>query len=204
MGARTRDPAAVTRARTAPPPAGRPRAAPGGAPAAALDGLLRDAGAERRPDLPPFRHQSGDLLPLVAPVRSISAPESGRRPAHPPPPARAAAGDPPDLVAVIRAAREAHPRWGKRKLAVVLRREGWSVSVSTVGRTLARLRARGRLHEPPVVVAQVKRQKGRRRRPYARRKPWGYVPHQPGDLVQVDTTTITLYPAVRRVHFTAR
>lgn len=111
---------------------------------------------------------------------------------------------PPDLVAVIRAAREAHPRWGKRKLAVVLRREGWTVSVSTVGRTLARLRARGRLHEPPVVVAQVKRQKGRRRRPYARRKPWGYVPHQPGDLVQVDTTTITLYPAVRRVHFTAR
>ena len=61
----------------------------------------------------------------------------------------------------------------------------------------------GRLHEPPVVVAQVKRQKGRRR-PSARRKPWGYVPHQPGDLVQVDTTTITLYPAVRRVHFTAR
>jgi len=106
-------------------------------------------------------------------------------------------------VAVIRAAREAHPRWGKRKLAVVLRREGWTVSVSTVGRTLARLRARGRLHEPPVVVAQVKRQKGRRR-PSARRKPWGYVPHQPGDLVQVDTTTITLYPAVRRVHFTAR
>ena len=30
------------------------------------------------------------------------------------------------------------------------------------------------------------------------------MPHQPGDLVQVDTTTITLYPAVRRVHFTAR
>ena len=131
------------RAPTGPPPAGRPRAVPRGAPAAALDGLLRDAWAERRPDLPPFRHQSGDLLPLVAPVRSISAAESGRRPAHPPPPARAAAGDPPDLVAVIRAAREAHPRWGKRKLAVVLRREGWTVSVSTVGRTLARLRARG-------------------------------------------------------------
>src|SRR3990170_4097532 len=83
------------RAPTGPPPAGRPRAVPRGAPAAALDGLLRDAWAERRPDLPPFRHQSGDLLPLVAPVRSISAPESGRRPAHPPPPARAAAGDTP-------------------------------------------------------------------------------------------------------------
>ena len=80
---------------------------------------------------------------------------------------------PPDLVAAIRRVREAYPRWGKIKLAVLLRREGWTVSVSTLGRTLARLRVRGRLHEPPVVVAQVKRQKGRRRRPYARRKPVG-------------------------------
>ncbi len=108
------------------------------------------------------------------------------------------------LVAAIRRLREAHPRWGKLKLVVLLRKEGWTVSSATVGRTLARLRRAGQLREPAVVVAQVRRAKGRRRRPYARRKPWGYVPHRPGDLVQVDTTTITLYPAVRRVHFTAR
>jgi transposase InsO family protein len=111
---------------------------------------------------------------------------------------------PPELQAAIRRAREAHPRWGKRPLTIVLRREGWRVSTSTVGRTLARLRAQGQLREPAVVVAQVRRQKGRVRRPYAKRKPWGYVPRRPGDLVQVDTTTITLFPAVRRVHFTAR
>lgn len=111
---------------------------------------------------------------------------------------------PPALEARIRALRETYPRWGKRQLAVLLRREGWSTSASTVGRTLARLRAKRQLREPPVVVAQVKRRKARRPRPYARRKPWGYVPRVPGDLVQIDTTPITLYAGCRRIHVTAR
>lgn len=111
---------------------------------------------------------------------------------------------PPALEARIRALRETYPRWGKRKLAVLLRREGWGTSASTVGRTLARLRAQGQLREPPVVVAQVTRRKARQRRPYARRKPWGYVPRVPGDLVQIDTTPITLYAGCRRMHVTAR
>ena len=36
-----------------------------------------------------------------------------------------------------------HPMWGKRKLAVLLRREGIDVSVSMVGRILTKLMARG-------------------------------------------------------------
>lgn len=110
---------------------------------------------------------------------------------------------PPDLVAAIRRLREQYPRWGKAKLAVLLRREGWTVSVSTVGRTLTRLRAAGQVSEPPVVRAQLAKRRRRRTRPHARRKPWDYIPHAPGDLVQIDTTPIEVRPGLRRVHFTA-
>ena len=39
--------------------------------------------------------------------------------------------------------REKYPRWGKDKLAVLLRREGWPVSTSMVGRILTHLKACG-------------------------------------------------------------
>src|SRR5438309_7112916 len=58
---------------------------------------------------------------------------------------------PPELVAQIRAVREQFPRWGKVKLAVLLRRDGTTVTASTVGRTLTRLRAAGQLVEPALV-----------------------------------------------------
>jgi transposase len=46
------------------------------------------------------------------------------------------------LVKAVLRLREAYPRWGKEKLAVVLRRENMPVSVSMVGRILAHLKAR--------------------------------------------------------------
>src|SRR5579864_3547140 len=48
---------------------------------------------------------------------------------------------PPEGVRLIRTLRERYPRWGKAKLAILLRREGCVVSASTIGRTLTRLRA---------------------------------------------------------------
>ncbi len=109
----------------------------------------------------------------------------------------------PALVARIRALREQYPRWGKLKLAALLQREGWIVSASTVGRTLTRLRGIGQLREPAVVRA---RRKAKRRwpRPYARRKPWDYIPQRPGDLVELDATAVDVLPGLRRIHFTAR
>jgi hypothetical protein len=44
----------------------------------------------------------------------------------------------------VRRLRERYPRWGKDKLAVLLRHEGWVVSVSMVGRILSSLRQRER------------------------------------------------------------
>jgi transposase InsO family protein len=111
---------------------------------------------------------------------------------------------PRELVARIRALREQYPRWGKAKLAVLLHREGWAVSVSTVGRTMTRLRAIGQLREPAVVRASLARRTRRRRRPHAQRKPWGYRPQAPGDLVEIDTMVVEVLPGQRRIHFTAR
>lgn len=68
------------------------------------------------------------------------------------------------------------------------------------GRTLTRLRATGQLHEPAVVRGK-RRWRRRRARPFAQRRPWGLVAHQPGDLVQIDTTPIEVLPGLRRVHF---
>lgn len=67
----------------------------------------------------------------------------------------------------VRRLREQYPRWGKDKLAVLLRREGWAVSVSMVGRILTSLRQRGVLREPRVF--RVKRRRGMANRPLALR-----------------------------------
>ncbi len=107
-----------------------------------------------------------------------------------------------ELALAVLHVREQYPRWGKDKLAVMLRRAGWSVSTSMVGRILARLKARGVLREAP--LATISTRKWAFRRPYAVRKPKGYTVDQPGDLVQVDTLDVRPLPGVVLKHFTAR
>ncbi|MCA1674348.1 MAG: integrase core domain-containing protein [Actinobacteria bacterium] len=106
----------------------------------------------------------------------------------------------PEQVAAVQAARETHTRWGKDKLAVVLRRQGIHLSVSMVGRILADLKRRKVLVEPP--LARV-RPHARQRRPYAVRKPKEFRATQPGQLVEVDTMHLTPLPGVERRQFTA-
>jgi transposase InsO family protein len=88
----------------------------------------------------------------------------------------------------VLALRERYPRWGKAKLAVLLRREGMTLSASMVGRILARLRQRGALREPVRRPISVRRR--RWQRPHAVRKPAGYPVERPGDLVQLDTLDV--------------
>ncbi len=102
----------------------------------------------------------------------------------------------------VRGLREQYPRWGKDKLAVLLRREGWPVSVSMVGRILTSLRQRGALRAP--VVLRVKRRRGTAGRPWALRKPKDYAVEKPGDLVQLDTMDLRPAPNVVLKQFTAR
>ena len=95
------------------------------------------------------------------------------------------------------------PRWGKDKLAVLLRQQGEAISTSMVGRILVRLRDRGQLREGPRPAVPGSRRR-LRPRPYAVRKPKQYAVSRPGDLVQVDTLEVRPVPGVVFKQFTAR
>lgn len=98
--------------------------------------------------------------------------------------------------------REEYPRWGKEKLAILLKEKGIEVSVSMVGRILKYLKDRGVLKEP--IANHISARKRPQNRPYAVRKPKEYVARLPGDVVQVDTMDVRPLPGVAFKHFAAR
>jgi transposase InsO family protein len=98
--------------------------------------------------------------------------------------------------------REKYPCWGKDKIVILVREEGFNCSTSMVGRILHRLKERGVLKEP--VRNHVSAHRRGIRRPYAVRKPKGYKVAQPGELIQLDTLDIRPLPGVVLKHFTAR
>lgn len=106
-----------------------------------------------------------------------------------------------DLVRAVKELREEYPRWGKDKLVVLVRGQGYEVSTSTVGRMLRYLNQRGELKEPKKRVISAKRKS---RRPYGVRKPGDYKAKKPGDLVEVDTLDVRPFPWVTLKQFTAR
>ena len=83
--------------------------------------------------------------------------------------------------------------------------QGCPISERTVGRILAYLEAHGRIESVASFLARARRGQLRRRkrRPYARRKPRAYRVNHPGDLVQIDTLTVTLGPGEMVRHFSA-
>ena len=98
--------------------------------------------------------------------------------------------------------REEYPQWGKDKLVILLRREGFDCSASTVGRILHRLKERGVLQKP--VSNHISARERQRQRPYAVRKPKEHVAKEPGDIVEVDTLDVRPLPGMILKHFTAR
>ena len=107
-----------------------------------------------------------------------------------------------DLAQAVLELREQYPRWGKDKLAVLLREAGWRVSTSMVGRILKRAKETGVLREPPAVGISARKRS--RSRPYAVSKPREYRVSAPGDLVEVDTLDIRPLPGVVLKHYTGR
>jgi len=111
---------------------------------------------------------------------------------------------PAALARAVEELRADNPMWGKRKLAVLLRREGFSVSVSTVGRILKSLMSRALVTPVPT----LRRKPGGRRfriigKRHARRLPMGLKPSRPGEIVQVDTMFLNIRPEKPIKHFTA-
>lgn len=110
----------------------------------------------------------------------------------------------PALVQAVEELRADNPMWGKRKLVWLLRREGFAVSISTVGRILKNLMRRGLVMPVPT----LRRKPGGRRfrligKRHARRLPKGLKPTTPGQLVQIDTVFVSLAPGKAVKHFTA-
>ena len=131
------------------------------------------------------------------PRHPASLEERTHRPRHLRPPTYST-----ELVEAVLRLREKYPRWGKDKLVILLRREGFDCSTSTVGRIVHKLKERGVLREP--VPNHISARKRRWQRPYAIRKPKEYVAKKPGDIVEVDTLDIRPLPGVILKHFTAR
>jgi transposase InsO family protein len=109
------------------------------------------------------------------------------------------------LVRAVESLRRDNPMWGKRKLAVLLRRDGFAVSISTVGRILACLVKRGAITPAPILR---RRPGGRRIRftaaeRHAKRLPRGLKPQRPGEVVQIDTLFVNVRPDKPIKHFTA-
>lgn len=105
------------------------------------------------------------------------------------------------LINAVLSEREKYPRWGKDKLAVLLRRQNLQVSASMVGRILSYLQRRGVLHEPVSNTVSAKRRS--HARPYAVRKPKEYKATSPGELVELDTLDVRPLPGVILKHFSA-
>lgn len=108
----------------------------------------------------------------------------------------------PLLKQAVKRLREHYPRWGKNKLAVLLRAEGTQATPSTIGRILRFLKQRKELVEPKRKAISAKRRHVKR--PYAVRKPRDYQPQSPGDLVELDTLDVRPVAGVILKQFTAR
>lgn len=91
------------------------------------------------------------------------------------------------LVERVKSLRDEYPAWGKAKLFILIKEEGFPVSESTIGRILRYLKKRGVLKEP---VKKVRARTTPKKRAYAVRKPKEYKAEIPGDLVQIDTLDI--------------
>ena len=111
----------------------------------------------------------------------------------------------PELLIRVEALRKANPTWGRWPIWLSLRKEGFKVSERTVGRMLAYLEEHGRVERVAAFLARTRRGSAKNRvpRPYAKRKPKAYAVQGPGDLVQVDTLTVTLGPGEVVKHFSA-
>jgi putative transposase len=110
---------------------------------------------------------------------------------------------PPSLTAAVERLRLDFPMWGKAKLGPLLRSQGFAVSDATVGRILGDLIKRGRVFAVPDLLRKIGPRSAPKKRPYAVRKPKHVAFEKPGDVVQIDTLSISILPGLSIKQFTA-
>lgn len=121
-----------------------------------------------------------------------------RRPRRMRPPNR-----PRGLTEAVERLRLDHPMWGKEKLGPILRKQGCAASNATVGRIVSALIRRGTIQPVPALIRKLAARTAPRKRPHAIRKPGNVSFEKPGDVVQIDTLSISPLPGVAIKHFTA-
>jgi putative transposase len=108
-----------------------------------------------------------------------------------------------NLVQAVEDLRLDEPMWGRAKIVVKLRDEGFCVSEATVGRIIAHLVKRGVVDPVPTIRKAAKTRKWSAKRRFAERLPKHLKANQPGQIVQLDTVYVTLAPGKHIKHFTA-
>jgi len=107
-----------------------------------------------------------------------------------------------ELVQAVEALRLDEPMWGRAKIAVKLRDQGFKTSEATVGRIIAHLVKRGVVEPVPTIRRGAKTRKWSAKRRFAERLPKHLKASEPGDIVQIDTLYVTLAPGKHVKHFT--
>lgn len=95
----------------------------------------------------------------------------------------------PQVAERVYQLRRDFPVYGKCKIKVLLEREGYAVSASTIGRILKKLIDRGAILSVPRLRCTHPKRK-RRFQKHAKRKPYRLKATCPGELLQIDTLTI--------------
>jgi transposase InsO family protein len=106
------------------------------------------------------------------------------------------------LVQAVEALRLDEPMWGRAKIVVKLRDQGFKASEATVGRIIAHLVKRGVVEPVPNIRKAAKTKKWSAKRRFAERLPKHLKADDPGQIVQVDTVYVTLAPGKHVKHFT--
>ena len=107
------------------------------------------------------------------------------------------------LVQAVEEWRLEEPAWGKAKIVVKLREQGFTASEATVGRILAHLVKRGAIQPVPAMRKGARTRKWAAKRRFAERLPKSAKATKPGQIVQLDTVYVTLAPGKHVKHFTA-
>lgn len=107
------------------------------------------------------------------------------------------------LVQAVEQLRLDEPMWGRAKIVLKLRQQGFMVSEATVGRIIAHLVKRGVIEPVPTIRKAAKTKKWSAKRRFAERLPKHLKASEPGHIVQIDTVYVTLAPGKHVKHFTA-
>src|SRR5919109_3625656 len=178
--------------------------------ASRLEAQERSDEAQRRDAVARWRQAHRDGLPVKAAARAVGQAlaklyrwEKNARLKPKRPRATRKTTWTTELVHAVEALRLDEPMWGRAKIVVKLREQGFKTSEATVGRIIAHLVKRGLVEPVPTIRKAAKTRKWSAKRRFAERLPKNLKPTEPGQIVQLDTVYVTLAPGKHVKHFTA-